>query len=123
MNSLIFINFLGFELLFYLDDYPKLFKKVMYKILCNIHHFVHSHCENVPCHYVLRHRFKVKLILFFPFITVLSLVQTNYGDIEFGFFPNVAPKTVEHIFKLVRLGCYNTNHFFRVVFLLIHFFM
>lgn len=42
-------------------------------------------------------------------------VQTNYGDIEFGFFPYVAPKTVEHIFKLVRLGCYNTNHFFRVM--------
>ncbi|KAL5682704.1 hypothetical protein ACJX0J_009089, partial [Zea mays] len=38
---------------------------------------------------------------------------TNFGDIEFGFFPHVAPKTVEHIFKLVRLGCYNTNHFFR----------
>ncbi|AQK45435.1 Peptidyl-prolyl cis-trans isomerase CYP23 [Zea mays] len=40
--------------------------------------------------------------------------KTNFGDIEFGFFPHVAPKTVEHIFKLVRLGCYNTNHFFRV---------
>ncbi|KAG9451245.1 hypothetical protein H6P81_011210 [Aristolochia fimbriata] len=40
--------------------------------------------------------------------------QTNVGDIEFGFYPRVAPKTVEHIFKLVRLGCYNTNHFFRV---------
>ncbi|XP_051146321.1 peptidyl-prolyl cis-trans isomerase CYP23 [Andrographis paniculata] len=40
--------------------------------------------------------------------------QTNFGDIEFGFYPTVAPKTVEHIFKLVRLGCYNTNHFFRV---------
>ncbi|XP_057485351.1 peptidyl-prolyl cis-trans isomerase CYP23 [Actinidia eriantha] len=40
--------------------------------------------------------------------------QTNYGDIEFGFYPTVAPETVEHIFKLVRLGCYNTNHFFRV---------
>ncbi|GER41428.1 peptidyl-prolyl cis-trans isomerase [Striga asiatica] len=40
--------------------------------------------------------------------------QTDYGDIEFGFYPSVAPKTVEHIFKLVRLGCYNTNHFFRV---------
>ncbi|KAL3731705.1 hypothetical protein ACJRO7_028566 [Eucalyptus globulus] len=40
--------------------------------------------------------------------------QTNYGDIEFGFFPGVAPRTVDHIFKLVRLGCYNTNHFFRV---------
>ncbi|XP_019170506.1 PREDICTED: peptidyl-prolyl cis-trans isomerase CYP23 [Ipomoea nil] len=40
--------------------------------------------------------------------------QTNYGDIEFGFYPSVAPRTVEHIFKLVRLGGYNTNHFFRV---------
>ncbi|CAN6675954.1 unnamed protein product [Malus baccata var. baccata] len=40
--------------------------------------------------------------------------QTNYGDIEFGFYPTVAPKTVEHIFKLVRLGGYNTNHIFRV---------
>lgn len=40
--------------------------------------------------------------------------QTNYGDIEFGFYPTVAPQTVDHIFKLVRLGCYNTNHFFRV---------
>ncbi|XP_020169178.1 peptidyl-prolyl cis-trans isomerase CYP23 isoform X2 [Aegilops tauschii subsp. strangulata] len=40
--------------------------------------------------------------------------QLNHGDIEFGFFPHVAPKTVEHIFKLVQLGCYNTNHFFRV---------
>ncbi|KAF7123277.1 hypothetical protein RHSIM_Rhsim12G0061300 [Rhododendron simsii] len=40
--------------------------------------------------------------------------QTNYGDIEFGFYPTVAPQTVNHIFKLVRLGCYNTNHFFRV---------
>lgn len=40
--------------------------------------------------------------------------QTDYGDIEFGFYPLVAPQTVDHIFKLVRLGCYNTNHFFRV---------
>lgn len=48
-------------------------------------------------------------------VFVLSM-QTNYGDIEFGFYPSVAPKTVEHIFKLVRLGGYNTNHFFRVLF-------
>lgn len=40
--------------------------------------------------------------------------QTNYGDIEFGFYPSVAPQTVEHIYKLVRMGCYNTNHIFRV---------
>eukprot|EP00268_Persea_americana_P020364 TRINITY_DN20570_c0_g2_i1.p1 TRINITY_DN20570_c0_g2~~TRINITY_DN20570_c0_g2_i1.p1 ORF type:complete len:227 (-),score=37.54 TRINITY_DN20570_c0_g2_i1:245-925(-) len=63
------------------------------------------------------------LFSFSPFISSSSdpdlgsvrvVFQTNYGDIEFGFFPRVAPKTVEHIFKLVRLGCYNTNHFFRV---------
>ncbi|XP_030961601.1 peptidyl-prolyl cis-trans isomerase CYP23 [Quercus lobata] len=46
--------------------------------------------------------------------SVRVVFQTNYGDIEFGFLPTVAPKTVDHIFKLVRLGCYNTNHFFRV---------
>ncbi|KAG2269282.1 hypothetical protein Bca4012_071579 [Brassica carinata] len=42
------------------------------------------------------------------------MFQTSYGDIEFGFYPTVAPKTVDHIFKLVRLGGYNTNHIFRV---------
>ncbi|XP_023524765.1 peptidyl-prolyl cis-trans isomerase CYP23 [Cucurbita pepo subsp. pepo] len=63
--------------------------------------------------------------LLFAFFTISSaqdshlgsarvVFQTNYGDIEFGFFPNVAPKTVDHIFKLVRLGGYNTNHIFRV---------
>jgi hypothetical protein len=47
---------------------------------------------------------------------VENFMQTKYGDIEFGFYPKVAPKTVDHIFKLVRLGAYNTNHFFRVIF-------
>ncbi|KAM4120884.1 hypothetical protein ACJW30_03G165900 [Castanea mollissima] len=48
--------------------------------------------------------------------SVRVVFQTNYGDIEFGFgfLPTVAPKTVDHIFKLVRLGCYNTNNFFGV---------
>ncbi|KAM3264988.1 Peptidyl-prolyl cis-trans isomerase CYP23 [Capsicum chinense] len=73
-----------------------------------------------------------RVSIFFAYITLVCLVskgiyasepefgstrvvfQTNYGDIEFGFYPSVAPKTVEHIFKLVRLGGYNTNHFFRV---------
>ncbi|CAM8950226.1 unnamed protein product [Rhodiola kirilowii] len=40
--------------------------------------------------------------------------QTNYGDVEFGFYTNVAPITVDHIYKLARLGGYNTNHFFRI---------
>ena len=53
-------------------------------------------------------------VYFVLFCFVFFLEQTNFGDIEFGFFPDVAPKTVDHIFKLVRLGCYNTNHFFRV---------
>ncbi|GLJ51747.1 hypothetical protein SUGI_1099750 [Cryptomeria japonica] len=46
--------------------------------------------------------------------TARVVFQTTYGDIEFGFYHDVAPKTVEHIYKLVRLGCYNSNHFFRV---------
>ena len=38
----------------------------------------------------------------------------NYGEIELGFYPNAAPVTVAHITKLFRLGCYDTNHIFRV---------
>ncbi|CAI9779312.1 unnamed protein product [Fraxinus pennsylvanica] len=44
---------------------------------------------------------------------VLSFRQ-SMGTLNLVSTQNVAPKTVEHIFKLVRLGCYNTNHFFRV---------
>eukprot|EP00245_Coleochaete_scutata_P014726 TRINITY_DN6367_c0_g6_i1.p1 TRINITY_DN6367_c0_g6~~TRINITY_DN6367_c0_g6_i1.p1 ORF type:complete len:241 (-),score=42.17 TRINITY_DN6367_c0_g6_i1:238-960(-) len=40
--------------------------------------------------------------------------QTNFGDVEFGFFPEVAPKTVAHMAKLCRLGTFIDNHFFRV---------
>lgn len=40
--------------------------------------------------------------------------QTEEGDIEFAFFPRVAPVTVAHILKLARMGCYTSNHFFRV---------
>ncbi|MED6168956.1 cytochrome P450 monooxygenase 23 [Stylosanthes scabra] len=70
-------------------------------------------------------RFFINACILFSFTSLISALepqlgstrvvfQTNYGDIEFGFFPTVAPKTVDHIFKLVRLGGYNTNHFFRV---------
>ena len=38
----------------------------------------------------------------------------GYGLIKLGFFPNAAPVTVAHIMKLFRLGCYDTNHIFRV---------
>lgn len=40
--------------------------------------------------------------------------QTEFGDIEFGFYPAVAPRTVQHIARLAHLGCYTANHFFRV---------
>jgi cyclophilin family peptidyl-prolyl cis-trans isomerase len=40
--------------------------------------------------------------------------QTKYGDFEFAFMPDVAPKTVKHIFELVQLGLYQSNHIFRV---------
>jgi cyclophilin family peptidyl-prolyl cis-trans isomerase len=38
----------------------------------------------------------------------------GYGAIILGFYPNAAPVTVAHILKLFRLGCYDTNHIFRV---------
>ncbi|KAF8088788.1 hypothetical protein N665_0530s0043 [Sinapis alba] len=59
--------------------------------------------------------FVVKALSYEPELGSSRVVfQTSYGDIEFGFYPTVAPMTVDHIFKLVRLGGYNTNHFFRV---------
>ena len=39
--------------------------------------------------------------------------ETDYGAIEFGLYPDVAPATAKHILKLAKLGGYNTNHFFR----------
>ena len=51
-----------------------------------------------------------------PLIVMLLLptLQTDFGDIEFAFFPDVAPVTTAHIALLCRLACYTTNHFFRV---------
>lgn len=40
--------------------------------------------------------------------------ETEFGDIEFGFYPHVAPVTAAHIFRLCALGAYTGNHFFRV---------
>eukprot|EP01026_Neomeris_dumetosa_P074886 TRINITY_DN783_c0_g1_i2.p1 TRINITY_DN783_c0_g1~~TRINITY_DN783_c0_g1_i2.p1 ORF type:complete len:248 (+),score=30.04 TRINITY_DN783_c0_g1_i2:117-860(+) len=40
--------------------------------------------------------------------------QTEYGDIEMAFYPEVAPITVQHIITLASMGGYNTDHFFRV---------
>ena len=38
----------------------------------------------------------------------------GYGEVELGFYPNAAPVTVAHIVKLFSMGCYDTNHVFRV---------
>lgn len=38
----------------------------------------------------------------------------GYGTITLGFYPNAAPVTVKHLLNLFRLGCYDTNHIFRV---------
>lgn len=85
---------------------------------------------------MIRSRFLLLLILQLvlyarsePRLSTQKIVfQTDYGDIEMALFPEVrilsvfspdcelqiAPLTVAHISKLVALGCYNTNHFFRV---------
>jgi hypothetical protein len=42
------------------------------------------------------------------------VLQTEWGNIELAFFPEVAPKTAAHILKLGRLGAYTSNNFFRL---------
>lgn len=54
-----------------------------------------------------------------PKLTVLgdetvTISIEGFGEVELGFYPNAAPVTVAHILKLFRLGCYDTNHIFRV---------
>ena len=46
--------------------------------------------------------------------TERAVFQTDHGDIHLAFYPNAAPKTVSLILKLIKIGGYNTNHFFRV---------
>lgn len=38
----------------------------------------------------------------------------KFGEVVLGFYPSVAPVTVAHILKLVKMGGYNTNEIFRV---------
>ena len=45
---------------------------------------------------------------------VVTLEVGGFGTIVLGFYPNAAPVTVEHILKLFRLGCFDTDHIFRV---------
>ena len=44
----------------------------------------------------------------------VTLHIDGYGDITIGFFHNAAPVTAAHISQLFKLGCYETNHVFRV---------
>mmetsp|Transcript_24113 Transcript_24113/g.69344 ORF Transcript_24113/g.69344 Transcript_24113/m.69344 type:complete len:242 (-) Transcript_24113:96-821(-) len=38
----------------------------------------------------------------------------GYGKVTLGFYPKAAPVTVPHLLSLFRLGCYDSNHIFRV---------
>ncbi len=42
-------------------------------------------------------------------------IQTEYGDMEIKFFPELAPKHVENFVKLARDGFYNNTLFHRVI--------
>jgi cyclophilin family peptidyl-prolyl cis-trans isomerase len=41
--------------------------------------------------------------------------STDYGDLVFALYPEVAPKHVAQILKLARLGAYDSTHAFRVI--------
>ncbi|HEX4049167.1 MAG TPA: peptidylprolyl isomerase [Elusimicrobiota bacterium] len=43
------------------------------------------------------------------------LLHTNAGDIVLALYPDVAPRHVAQILKLVRLGDYDSTHFLRVI--------
>jgi cyclophilin family peptidyl-prolyl cis-trans isomerase len=42
------------------------------------------------------------------------VLSTNYGDIAIALYPGVAPQTTQQLLKLVRLGVYDSTHFFKV---------
>tara|TARA_B100000524_G_scaffold320015_1_gene200244 strand:- start:548 stop:1348 length:801 start_codon:yes stop_codon:yes gene_type:complete len=44
----------------------------------------------------------------------VKLEIEGYGEILIGFYPKAAPLTVKHLLRLFALGCYDTNHIFRV---------
>lgn len=66
----------------------------------------------------------VRVLAFVALLTCVSaepelsdervVFTTDFGEIELAFYPEIAPKTVNHILKLFQLGAYNTNHVFRV---------
>jgi cyclophilin family peptidyl-prolyl cis-trans isomerase len=43
------------------------------------------------------------------------ILTTDYGDLVLALYPDVAPAHVQQILKLVKLGAYDSTHFFRVI--------
>ncbi|HEY3755816.1 MAG TPA: peptidylprolyl isomerase [Opitutaceae bacterium] len=44
-----------------------------------------------------------------------AVIKTAYGEIKIGFWPDVAPKTVENFKKLAKEGFYNGTAFHRII--------
>jgi len=45
----------------------------------------------------------------------VAVIKTSYGEIRIGFWPEVAPKTVENFKKLAREGFYDGTAFHRII--------
>src|SRR5262249_52345369 len=43
------------------------------------------------------------------------VLHTPAGDAVLALYPDIAPRHVEQILRLVRLGAYDSTHFFRVI--------
>ena len=43
------------------------------------------------------------------------VLSTDYGDLVLALYPDVAPRHVEQLLKLVRIGAYDSTRFFRVI--------
>jgi peptidyl-prolyl cis-trans isomerase B (cyclophilin B) len=45
----------------------------------------------------------------------IAKIETNFGDLEIEFYPNLAPKHVENFLKLARSGFYEGSNFHRII--------
>ena len=43
------------------------------------------------------------------------ILSTDYGDLVLALYPDVAPAHVKQLIKLVKLGAYDSTHFFRII--------
>ena len=43
------------------------------------------------------------------------IFETEFGNLVFSLYPNIAPRHVEQITRLVEIGAYDSTHFFRVM--------